>query len=427
MCTHAYIPINIYMGLLLWGLQLRELEGVLRHREDLIRSLEGAVAQRDSALSFVLKEKFHLSKAIVASRAAACQSSAGESCSSSNCSNSSSNGSSSTSQPKAPSKPGGVSFALPAATMLVHEHDAFPASSEGCSSNSEQTRECGDDACESNKEAATGELSSTSTDGEVRALQQAGNASLEELKTQKREPQLAAPSESDEGKQTNTSVRTEGSLQAANLHANPSAADEGDSIRGDRQKPSFGESELKVSASNTDEKEFNGMQTKEAAAHLVTEGKGDLHCCREMKPPVHSKALLADAAAYLGSNGWRLSKNCLVKLKDNGGLSSTADAEGFPSTCGSFDEEAHGLSEQHGSEKASAGGGEKREATFFCEEVKNGGEEGENAASILQPIDARDTQSGSKVSTAAVTASAALQGLCRQQFLLSIRQKDSTL
>ena len=77
MCTHAYIPINIYMGLLLWGLQLRELEGVLRHREDLIRSLEGAVAQRDSALSFVLKEKFHLSKAIVASRAAACQSSAG--------------------------------------------------------------------------------------------------------------------------------------------------------------------------------------------------------------------------------------------------------------------------------------------------------------------------------------------------------------
>lgn len=42
----------------------------MKHREELIRSLEGAVAQRESDLSFVLKEKFHLSKEIVASRSA---------------------------------------------------------------------------------------------------------------------------------------------------------------------------------------------------------------------------------------------------------------------------------------------------------------------------------------------------------------------
>ncbi|CDJ65090.1 hypothetical protein, conserved [Eimeria necatrix] len=50
--------------------KLQELQSVLKHREELIRSLEGAVAQRESDLSFVLKEKFHLSKEIVASRSA---------------------------------------------------------------------------------------------------------------------------------------------------------------------------------------------------------------------------------------------------------------------------------------------------------------------------------------------------------------------
>ncbi|KAL8272685.1 hypothetical protein Esti_003389 [Eimeria stiedai] len=51
--------------------KVRELESALRHREELIRSLEGIIAQRESDLSFVLKEKFHLSKTIVASRSAA--------------------------------------------------------------------------------------------------------------------------------------------------------------------------------------------------------------------------------------------------------------------------------------------------------------------------------------------------------------------
>ncbi|XP_026193333.1 myosin-3 [Cyclospora cayetanensis] len=50
--------------------QVRELESVLRHREELIRSLEGTVAQKESELSFVLKEKFELSKVVVASRSA---------------------------------------------------------------------------------------------------------------------------------------------------------------------------------------------------------------------------------------------------------------------------------------------------------------------------------------------------------------------
>ncbi|KAL8450788.1 hypothetical protein Emag_003076 [Eimeria magna] len=51
--------------------KVRELESALRHREELIRSLEGTIAQRESDLSFVLKEKFQLSKTIVASRSAA--------------------------------------------------------------------------------------------------------------------------------------------------------------------------------------------------------------------------------------------------------------------------------------------------------------------------------------------------------------------
>ncbi|KAL8435669.1 hypothetical protein ACSSS7_002330 [Eimeria intestinalis] len=50
--------------------KVRELESALRHREELIRSLEGTIAQRESDLSFVLKEKFQLSKTIVASRSA---------------------------------------------------------------------------------------------------------------------------------------------------------------------------------------------------------------------------------------------------------------------------------------------------------------------------------------------------------------------
>ncbi|OEH79860.1 hypothetical protein cyc_06817 [Cyclospora cayetanensis] len=50
--------------------RVRELESVLRHREELIRSLEGTVAQKESELSFVLKEKFELSKVVVASRSA---------------------------------------------------------------------------------------------------------------------------------------------------------------------------------------------------------------------------------------------------------------------------------------------------------------------------------------------------------------------
>ncbi|KAL8431400.1 hypothetical protein Efla_001755 [Eimeria flavescens] len=51
--------------------KVRELESALRHREELIRSLQGAIAQRESDLSFVLKEKFQLSKEIVLSRSAA--------------------------------------------------------------------------------------------------------------------------------------------------------------------------------------------------------------------------------------------------------------------------------------------------------------------------------------------------------------------
>lgn len=50
---------------------MRELESVLKHREDLIRSLEGTVAQKESDLSFLLKEKFRLSKDIIASRSTA--------------------------------------------------------------------------------------------------------------------------------------------------------------------------------------------------------------------------------------------------------------------------------------------------------------------------------------------------------------------
>lgn len=49
-------------------LQVRELESALRHREELIRTLEEAIAKRESDLSFVLKEKFHLSKRFIASR-----------------------------------------------------------------------------------------------------------------------------------------------------------------------------------------------------------------------------------------------------------------------------------------------------------------------------------------------------------------------
>ncbi|CDJ31819.1 uncharacterized protein EMH_0070050 [Eimeria mitis] len=366
--------------------KLRELEGVLRHREDLIRSLEGAVAQRESDLSFVLKEKFQLSKAIVASRVSSSGAAA----------TSSSNG---ISNPATPSpKPGGVSFCLPA----VHAENTPQGSSADCNRKPKTVYLCTKDSKTNEEETAKQRSNGSSADEEVTGSQPTADVSLEG--PQQSEIQLSSANETTQEKRITAAGMKEAPMQpaasVADLHTSQSTGD-GVSRRVRHQQPPTA-SEVNPVANKTNETEPEVLETGVTPVDATAEDSGGLQGHSETRPAGSSKALLADAAAYLGSNGWRLSRNCRLKPAGNADGSASTRVPG-PVASASTDSEPQSLSEQQSKERSSDDGEDVEDRCSeipVSEERENGVKEEENGISGIQPIDAGDTQSGSKVGLA---------------------------
>ncbi|CDJ36569.1 uncharacterized protein EMH_0090700 [Eimeria mitis] len=186
----------------------------------------------------------------------------------------------------------------------------------------------------------------------------------------------------------------------ADLHTSQSTGDEVSRRVRHQQPPTA--SEVNPVALKTNETEPEVLETGVAPVDTTAEDSGGLQGHSETRPAGSSKALLADAAAYLGSNGWRLNRNCRLKPAGNADGSASTRVPG-PVASASTDNEPQSLSEQQSKERSSDDGEDVEERCAeipVSEERENGVKEEENGISGIQPIDAGDTQSGSKVGLA---------------------------
>src|SRR5699024_8196548 len=141
---------------------------------------------------------------------------------------------------------------------------------------------------------------------------------------------------------------------SADVPVNQSPAD-GVSRKESPQQPTL--PKANSPAAEPKEEGSNDLPTEEGPADPTIDDRGAQHGPRALTPHGRSKALLEDAAAYLGSNGWRLSKLCHVKSKNKRESTSAGDIQGT-TTCASADEEPQSLSKQNTSEKDSSDGDE---------------------------------------------------------------------